>query len=154
MASLASYLGSELYVTDASAEKPKTSDKIKYWESVTGMGSFSKDLIEGEVCDGDGYSYFTTGKRQQEQTVITVHRMDEASITKLDTFARAIGSGENCKIWFKPTAITGMETRAFCANAIISAVAENDANTSNKQGAQYTFAKSGALKEWDGTTQA
>ena len=152
MASLASYLGMDFYVTGPDAEKPTEADKIKYWREASNLGSGSKALIEGEVVDGDGYSFFTTGKRSQKSTVLDIHKIDQASIKKLNTLFKAMGANEVCKIWSKSKEILGWdEAETFCSMAIITDRTERTANSSNAQGASYEFAKSGAPIEWDGT---
>lgn len=152
MAGVVSYLGSELYVTGVDATAPTEADKIKYWRSVSGIGSFEKEPIEGEVCDGDGFSFWTTGKRSQKETVVDIHYMDKNSITKLNELALAKAEDEQCKIWFKPTALIGWdETEAFCSLAIITSKDAREANASQAQGASYVFKKSGAPITWDGT---
>ena len=152
MASLASYLGSEFYVTGPDAEKPTEADKIKYWREASNIGSGTKSTIEGEVVDGDGYSFFTTGKRAQKSTVLDIHYMDQASIKKLDVLYKAKGEDEVCKIWCKPTDILGWDnTEAFSSLAIVTDKTVRNVNGSNAQGASYEFLKSGAPLDWDGT---
>lgn len=152
MASLAGYLGSEFYVTGVDAEKPTEADKIKYWREASNLGSGTKSTIEGEVVDGDGYSFFTTGKRTQKSTVLDIHKMDQASIKKLDTLFNASGVDEVCKVWFKPTDILDWdEVETFCSMAMITDRTERTANSSNAQGVSYEFTKSGPPIEWDGT---
>lgn len=147
-----SYIGSELYVTALNADKPTEADKIKYWRSVSGTGDFSKEALEAEVTDGDGFSFWTTGKRAQKETVVDVHYIDKAGIAILDQYAVASGEDEVCKIWFKPTNLIGDdEVRGFCSTAIIVDKSERTADTSNTQGASYTFKKSGKPLTWDGT---
>ena len=146
-----SYLGSELYVTSIDAEKPTEADKISYWRSVSGIRGITKEAIEAECTDGDGYSFWTTGKRAQQETVVDVNYIDKNGIAILDEFAEASGQDEVCKIWFKPTNLIGDETiRGFCSTAIITDRAERTADSSTAQGASYTFKKSGKPLKWDG----
>lgn len=147
-----SYLGTELYVTAYNAEKPTAEDKISYWRSMTNLFSFSKEEIELEFVDGNGYSDWTTGKRNQEDTEVDVHKIDMEGIKKLDEFALADPSSERCKIWAKPAPLIGDDTsEGYVSEAIITRRKERDTNTSNGQGASYVFKKCGKPQTWDGT---